>query len=63
MEPLQVEIKQIIGSGPVEEMNVGALSKLVKLDSFIKESQRHTHGNIREHSSIKGSSSGMILIT
>ena len=46
--PLRKELEQVIsGQGGERELNPQSLGKLVKMDSFLKESQRHISQNLR----------------
>lgn len=46
--PLREELEQVIcANGGVRELSPRLLAKLVKMDSFLKESQRHVSQNLR----------------
>lgn len=46
-EPLRAEIQKVIAGQNDAALTPQAMSKLVLMDSFLKESQRHVAQNIR----------------
>lgn len=47
--PLREELEQVISEeGGARELSPRCLAKLVKMDSFLKESQRHVSQNLRQ---------------
>ena len=49
--PLREELEQVINEeGGARELSPRSLAKLVKMDSFLKESQRHISQNLRPSS-------------
>ena len=47
MEPLRAEVQQVVAEHDGAALTPRAMSKLVLMDSFLKESQRHVAQNIR----------------
>ena len=47
MEPLRAEVREVIADHKDAALTPQAMSRLVLMDSFLKESQRHVAQNIR----------------